>query len=134
MTDWKVVTLFKKNVEEHEIWEKDGVAIRRITGFRWGTFIVTTEDDEEPELQLSDSPYGPGINMWDCGYESQLEFLDDGWFSDVIWPDDMDETERERLEELWDDDPYGSWEDDGWVNTETQVWFDGPLEIKKDGE
>ena len=35
MTWWKVKTLDKKSVEEHEFWQKDDMVIRRITGFRW---------------------------------------------------------------------------------------------------
>ena len=37
MATWTVSTKEKKSVEEHEMWEKDGQVIVRISGFRWGT-------------------------------------------------------------------------------------------------
>lgn len=131
MTEWEVSTTEKKNVEEHELWQKGDMVIRRITGFRWGTFIVTTDNDEKPDLELSDAPWGPCVNMWECGYESELEIMDDGWFSQIIWPDDMPEEECDRLESLWDEDSYEGWEEEGWIQYETQAWFSGALEIKK---
>ncbi len=63
--------------------------------------------------------------------EIELDMLDDGWYADVIWPNDMPDDERERLEKLWDEDSYSGWEDDGWVNYETECWASGPLDIEK---
>jgi hypothetical protein len=37
-------------VEEHELWQKDDMVIRRITGFRFGTWTVETNDNEPPVL------------------------------------------------------------------------------------
>ena len=132
MTWWNVATVEKKNVQEHELWQKDDMVIRRITGFRFGAWAVETEDDEPPVLVQLDGPSGDAINMHDIEYEGELESLDDGWYGDIIWPDDMEEAERARLEELWDEDEYNGWENDGWANYETEVWFSGPLEITKD--
>lgn len=135
MADWKVTTSFKKSVEEHELWQKGDMVIRRITGFRWGEWIVETNDDTPPILNQDLGPGGDGINMY--GYcEENVEqinmvFLDDGWYTEVIWPDDISEEEQERLEELWDEDPYDSWEEDGWINYETECWAFGPLDIEK---
>lgn len=135
MADWKVTTSFKKSVEEHELWQKGDMVIRRITGFRWGEWIVETNDDNPPILNQDSGPGGDGINMYGY-YEENVEqinmvFLDDGWYTEVIWPDDISEEEQERLEELWDEDPYDSWEEDGWINYETECWAFGPLDIEK---
>lgn len=131
MTWWNVKTTEKKAVEEHELWQKDDMVIRRITGFRWGVWAVETEGDEPPVLKQLDGPSGDAINMYDIEYEGELESLDDGWYSDIIWPDDMDEEERDRLQEMQDEDAY-SWEEEGWFQYETEVWFSGELEITKD--
>ena len=61
----------------------------------------------------------------------ELDSLDDGWYGDVIWPDDMPEEERERLEELWEEDSYEAWEGEGWVQTETECWVYCDLNIEK---
>ena len=138
MAWWKVKTLDKKSVEEHEFWQKGDIVIRRITGFRWGTWNVKTEEDEPPEFELVAMPTGStdedSVEMNSIDYEGELESLDDGWYEDIIWPDDMldDEDEQDRLIELWEEDGYNGWEEDGWSQYETEVWFWGPLEITKD--
>lgn len=135
MAFWEVSTINKKNVEEHELWQKDDMVIRRISGFRWGTWTVETSDIEPPVLNQDSGPGGDAINMYDYFDENvesiELVSLDDGWYGDVIWPDDMPDDERGRLEELWEEDGYSGWEDDGWINYETECWASGPLDIKK---
>ena len=134
MANWTVSTQNKKSVEEHELWQKDDWAIRRITGFRFGTWTVETNDDNPPVLNQYSGPGADAINMYnyyDENVESiELEMLDDGWYADVIWPDEMPDEERERLEELWEEDSYSAWEGDGWVNYETECWASGPLDIE----
>ena len=139
MTQWKVSPVDKKSIEEHEIWEKDGVAIRRITGFRSGSWIVTTSDDQEPEFELQAVPFGSPDkdsvdfnNACDNNIEDvELEEVNDGWYDDIIWPDDMDDDERDRLADLWEEDSYSAWEEDGWINTDTSMWVWGELEIER---
>lgn len=138
MATWKVTTADKKSVEEHEFWEKDGIAIRRITGFRWGTWYITTTDDNEPELDKNAGPFHSDENCIDMNNtygnnieDVELDSLVDGWYGDVIWPDDMPEEERERLEELWEEDSYEAWEGEGWVQTETECWVYCDLNIEK---
>lgn len=129
MTWWKVSTEHKKCVFEHEIWQKDDLIIRRVTGFRWGTVLVKTEGDEPPVFEETDD----GIDMYNTDYECELDSLDDGWFEDFIWPDNLSEEEQERLLSIWEEDYYSGWEGEGWVQTETECYFHGPLEIVKDG-
>lgn len=132
MTWWKVSTVDKKNVFEHELWQKDDFVIRRITGFRWGTVLIETEDDNPPVLDQTDGPGADGVDMYNTDYNWELDNLSDGWYEDFIWPDDMEEEERDRLLELWEEDSYGGWEEEGWVQYETECWFHGPLDIEKD--
>ena len=138
MATWKVSTANKKSVEEHEFWEKDGMAIRRISGFRWGTWYVTTTDDNEPEFDKNAGPFQSDSNCIDMNNSYgnnidnvELDSLDDGWYGDTIWPDDMPEEERERLEELWEEDYYEGWESEGWIQTETECWVYCDLNIEK---
>jgi hypothetical protein len=134
MAKWQVSTKEKKSVEEHELWEKDGLVIRRVNGFRYGTWIVDTEDDELPEFERTTVPGGDdaedSINMYETNYETELVSLDDGWYGNVIWPEDIDEEERERLEALWEESWYDGWEGESWIQTETECWVWGELEIK----
>ena len=127
MTTWVLTTAEKKNVEEIEIWTKDSRTIRRITGFRWGK--VFCESDDRPDIDL-DNP--DGVNVYDCGHEFELDSLEDGWYGDVNYPDDMSQEECERMDELWDEDGYDGWEGQGWYLDETECWFHGPLELKEE--
>jgi hypothetical protein len=126
MTTWVLTTAEKKNVEEIEIWTKDGQTIKRITGFRWGT--VYCESDERPDIDL-DNPNG--LDVFSTGYDFELDNLDDGWYAEVEYPDDMTEEEQERLDELWEEDSYDGWESNGWINDETETWFYGPLNLEE---
>ena len=91
MATWKVSTANKKSVEEHEFWEKDGMAIRRISGFRWGTWYVTTTDDNEPEFDKNAGPFHSDSNCIDMNNSYgnnidnvELDSLDDGWYGDIV--------------------------------------------------
>ncbi len=126
---YTVSTIEKKSVEEHLLWQKGDYVIRIITGFRWGTYYVNSE--EEPELN-TDHQFN-GVNMNDVD-DSEMEYLDDGWMQQIEFPDDMDESEKERLEILWDEESFEGFEREGWNNYDTEVWFFGPLEILKDDD
>jgi hypothetical protein len=127
MATWVLTTTDKKSVEEIEFWYKDGKTIKRTTGFRWGT--VYCESDEKPEIDL-DNP--EGISVFDCGYDFELDNLDDGWNCYVEYPDDMDEEEQARMDELWDEDAYEAWEAEGWSQDDTETWFYGPLNLEEE--
>ena len=60
MAVWKVSTTQKKMCEEREQWyhEENGWSIVRINGYRWGTFIVETNNNEPPEDIDPDNPDG----------------------------------------------------------------------------
>ena len=139
MATWNVETINKKSVEEHELWQKDDMVIRRITGWRWGSWTVTTSDDNLPEFAFDSGPGGDACNIseeWPDNVEDvEMDSMDDGWYGDIIFPDDMSEEEQERLEELWDEEFYDGWEEDGWVNYDTECWVWNDLKVEKiDGE
>ena len=101
MATWKVTTEYKKSVEEHEFWEKDGKTIIRVTGYRWGTWTVNTSDNNPPNFNRVRNPLGneelDSVDMNNCFEnnieEVEMESLDDGWYSETIYPDDMDDDE-----------------------------------------
>ena len=125
MATYRIETTEKKNVLEIEHWQKDGVTIKRLSGFRWGTGWINTEPGETLDI---DPVNENGVNVYD--YDFELDSLDDGWYGDWEFPDDMAEEERERLMELWDEESYSGFEEEGWSNEETECWFNGPLSIE----
>lgn len=140
MATFKVSTYYKKSCEEHEHYCKDGLTIKRKTGFRWGSFRVDTNDDNIPQFEFTFVPNGDGrkdsINMYDCCVNNidytELEMLDDGCWEDIEFPENMDDAERERLEELIEEEGvYGALEDqEGWSIDECEAWVWGPILIE----
>ena len=142
MAQWTVSPAEKKSIEEHEMWQKGDMVIRRVTGWRWGTWTVTTSDDEPPQFELEAVPFGSpdkdSVDMNNCFCnnieDAVMEETSDGWYENIIWPDDMDEEEQERLEQLWEEDAYVAWEEEGWDNYETQMWVWGKLSVEQESE
>ena len=137
MTVWTVTTTQKKSCEEREIWyhSENKWTIKRISGFRWATFTVETNDNNPPEDIDSDNP--AGINMYDYFSDNaedgaELVSMDDGWYGDWEWDSAMTDEDRSAVEEGWEDDSYSYMESNGWYNDETEAWLFGPLEITKE--
>lgn len=129
MTQWQVTTANKKSVEEHEFWTKDNQTIIRITGFRWGSWIVTTCSSDPPKFDQVDGPWNNSVDMYSCGYDSELVSLDEGCYSDIVWPDEMSQSDRDQLEELWDKEYHSAWEEAGWYNNDIQCWVWADLDV-----
>ena len=124
MAIWKLTNLQKKNAVERQFWTKDGVTVIKEEGFRWGTW--SCESDERPDIDL-DNP--DGWEQFSQDDEWEMEIMDDGCWVDWTFPDDMDEEEQERIQELWNEDFFEGLEGDGWSNDETEYWIYGPLRL-----
>lgn len=141
MANWKVSPYYKKSCEEHELYTKDGMTIRRKTGFRGADFFVETTDDNPPEFEFDFVPGGDGrkdsIDMYNCPGSNienvELDSMWDGCWEDFDFPQDMDEDERARLEELIEDsgDVYDVLENqEGWRQDDCEAWIWGPIVIE----
>lgn len=143
MATWKVSPLYKKSCEEHEHYVKDGLTIVRQTGFRGASFIVETSDDNPPEFEFDYVPGGDGskdsIDMYNCEVNNiesvELDSMWDGCWEEIVYDDDLDEEERERLEALIESegDVYDVLENqEGWSQNDGQAWIWGPIQIEND--
>jgi hypothetical protein len=141
MANWKVSPLYKKSCEEHELYTKDGQTIRRQTGYRGASFYVETTNDKLPEFEFDFVPGGDeskdSIDMYNCCVNNienvELDTMWDGCWQEIEYPDDMEEDERARLEELIEEsgDVYQVLEhDEGWSQTDTEAWIWGPIQIE----
>jgi hypothetical protein len=139
MAIWTVSTHYKKSCEERETWThpEHGTMIR-VNGFRRATYSVETNDDNPPEFEFDFVPGGDGkkdsIDFNNCEFNNiesveLVELFDGGCWGGNEWPDDMDEDEIQRLEELMEEEGYYAIEEEGWSNDETEVWAWGPIEI-----
>jgi hypothetical protein len=140
MANWKVSTYFKKSCEEHEYYVKDGQTIVRKTGYRGCSFFVETNDDNPPEFEFDFVPGGDdkkdSIDMYNCTYNNienvELDTMWDGCWEDIVFPEDMDEEEQERLMEVIEEHGvYDALEnEEGWTQTDTEAWIWGPILIE----
>lgn len=139
MADWIVRTYYKKSIEEHEHYTKDGMTIVRKTGWRAGSWSVSTTDDDVPNFEFDYVPGGDGlrdsINMYDCPGSNveDVELIEtfDGCWEDIEWPEDIDEEEQERLQEIIEEEGfYALEEEEGWSLDETEMWIWGPIVIE----
>jgi len=139
MANWTVSTYYKKSIEEHEHFVKDGQKLVYQTGWRGGSWTVTTSDDNPPEFEFVEVPGGDGrrdsIDMYNC-CENNIEEVElietyDGWWAEIEWPDDMDEEEQQRLQEIIDEEGICSLEDqEDWMHDETEMYVWGPIQIE----
>lgn len=137
MATWVIYAKYKKSTVEKEYFTKDGQTIVIENGWRGGRFQIETEGDEPPEVDVVNTDNIDGgleiYSFYPDGVESVelLETYDGCWF-DVEWPEDMPEEERERLQELFDEDGYYDVleSQEGWMHDETEMWLVGPLVLE----
>lgn len=142
-TTWTVSPYYKKSCEEHEHYVKDGMTIIRKTGFRGASFIVETNDGNPPKFEFGFVPGGDGakdsLNMYDFPGSNienvELDSMWDGCWEDIEFPEEMDDDEKERLQELIEEsgDVYDVLENqEEWSQYETEAWIWGPILIEGD--
>lgn len=124
MATWKVEPTFKKSVIERNYMRKGDNVVMVETGWRWGEFLVFTDDDEPPKLEA-------GVDIYNCAYETELVETNDGCWEDHDF-DDCDEETQTWLEEFFEEG--NSWldlEEHGWSQDECEMIIDCELEITK---
>ena len=124
MAVWTLTNMHKKSAVEKQYWTKDGVTFIKEEGFRWGTW--SCESDSKPNIDLANPD---GWEQFSQEEEWEMDEMIDGSWSEWDFPEDMDEDEQERLQELWNEDSFDALETDGWVNDETEYWIHGPLKL-----
>jgi hypothetical protein len=122
MATWSVKPTWKKSIIERNYLTKDGNTVMIETGWRWGEFTVETEDDNPPNIEA-------GVDIYDCGYETELVETSDGCWEEVN-TDDCDEEYTAWIEEFFEEG--NSWldlEENGWIQDECEMIVDCDLEI-----
>lgn len=124
MATWKVRPLWKKSIIEYNHMIKDGNELIVETGWRGGEFVVYTEDDNPPVLK-------PGVDIMNCGYESEMLETFDGCWEEHHY-DDCDDETREWLEAFFEDDnSYFELEEHGWDFDDCEFVIDCDMEITR---
>lgn len=135
MAIWTVSNYYKKSVEEHERFSKDGKWLIRKTGWRFGSWTVTTTDDNTPDFdwQSDDDPQYACINMNDCTGSNieEVEFLEtwDGCWDDYEFDDSITEEEREAIMNVIEEEGFWELENQGWYPEDCECYVWGPIQI-----
>ena len=125
MAEWSVKPIWKKSIIERNYYHKDGATITAETGWRWGEFIVYTDDDNPPDIEA-------GVDMYNCEYETEMVETSDGCWEEVTVDD---EDLKEWLEEFLEENSYLDLEEEGWMMGDSEMIFDSDLEITRvDGD
>lgn len=128
MPTWVLSNLEKKNCVEREFWNHPDYSnpIIREIGWRWGSFSCSST--EKPEIDLENPD---GLYVYDTDYDFEMDSLDDSCWEEWVWPEEIPQEERKRLEELWEEDFYDGWENDGISLDESEVVLHGPLSLEE---
>lgn len=122
MATWSVKPTWKKSIIERQEWCKDGNSFIYETGWRWGEFLVFTEDDNPPEIES-------GVDIFNCGYDTELVETSDGCWDEYDF-DDCDEIVKEEIEAFLEEgNSVFDLEEQGWYNGDTEMIIDCELEI-----
>ena len=120
---YKISPFNKKNATETEIFKKDGVTIKHWVVWRWSA--VNTPD--KPDL----SKYDPdaGINVYDAGWDAELEYSEDGCDEDWDFPEGMSKREQKKIIKAWEEGWHSGIEELGWEQDDTELWYYGEHEV-----
>ena len=124
MAVWQISNYYKKEAVERQFWTKNDLKIIKSEGFRWGTWEC--ESDEKPDIDLNNPD---GYELMFTEYDWDMVMIDDGCWLEWNWPEGMSDEERERIEQLWEEDWFEGLESDGWTNDETEHWIYGPIKL-----
>jgi hypothetical protein len=122
-TRWKIEPTWKKSTKERSHFHKDGKTIIVETGWRWSCFYLTTETSEAPDIEA-------GVDLYDCGYEVEMDYCDDGCWEDYEYFN-MSAEEIAEVETFMEENSFLDLEELGWVGGDTEMIIDCDLSIEK---
>lgn len=123
MATWSVKPNWKKSILERIYFEKDDNRLMVETGWRWGEFLVYTDDDAPPNLES-------GVDIYNCGYETEMVETTDGCWEEHDM-DDCDAETTEWLEEFLEENSYLDLEEHGWIQTDCEMIIDCDMTIER---
>lgn len=123
MATWRVTPKYKKSICEVMEFMKDGKTITHEITWRWGEFFVETEDDEPPVLE-------EGVDIFTVENFCDDWSTDDGVYEETNM-DDLEDDEREQLEEFLEDNSIYDLEEQGWVQSDCYMYINCEMDIEK---
>ena len=113
MTTWKIEPTYKKSIIERIHYCRDGKEIIEETGWRWGEFTCETEDDNPPVINEGD-------DLYSCGYDVEMQYCDDGCWTEYEFVGFTDD-EEEEMQAWLEENSFFELEEDGWISGDTEM-------------
>ena len=131
MAKWLLSTVEKKNVETITYWERDEMEISLTERFRWGSIIIRTKGDDAPDIDLKNDNGFEIASVLEIASVKNTEIndIDDQYSGD--WDFDDNDVDEEAIEEGWEESGFEYMEEENWNTTRSEIWFFGPLELKR---
>ena len=123
---WTVSPKWKKSIIERQFWTNGSQSFYVDTCWRGGSFTVYTDDDNPPNIS-------EGVDIYNCGYESELIETFDGCSEEYDF-DNCDEETQQWLEEFLEENSAFDLEEHGWNPDDCEMYIECELHIEKDTE
>lgn len=123
MALWKIEPTYKKSIIERIHMCKGEKEIIEETGWRWGEFTCETEDDNPPEIT-------EGTDLFCCGYEVEMQYCDDGCWTEYEFIG-FSEEEEEQMRVYLEDNSFFDLEGDGWISSDTEMLIECEPSIER---
>ena len=123
MATWSIKPSWKKSLIERMYLTKGDNTIMVETGWRWGEFTCETEDDNPPVIK-------EGMNLFDCGYDVEMQETSDGCWVEYEF-DGFTDEEEEEMREWLEENSFYDLEEEGWILGDCEMIIDCDPEIER---
>lgn len=130
MIKWKVSPRYKKSVIDVETFRNGENEITLETGWRWGHVILLVPEGVDLVEQLKPEE-NTRIQIDGLEFDVYDREMDDGCWEE--WDLDALDDEEEFIE-AWDEDSHDGIANLGWEAWDSELFFDGPLDVENLGE
>ena len=128
---WSLTNKYKKSVVEEMEFLNGNKKLTIIQGYRWGKF--TCESETKPDIVLDDEQ-GEYNVFNDPNIEWEMEYCDDGHYTELVFSENISEEEQEQIQEAWDSDFFEGLEELGYDHADTDIILEGPLVLTEEGD
>lgn len=133
MAIWNLAPVNKKSIEEITFWTKDDQVIARRVGWRGGSAIVVTADNNPPNINLEENE---DLCVYDIVDEEHILEVEMGDLWDGCWVEwecvagEVTDEELEEIQEVYDNDFEEGLNDMGWNEDDFELRFYGELSLE----
>lgn len=127
MANWIISNIENKSVYEIKIWIKNGQTIQMKEAYRFGEWAF--EAEVPPAIDLDNEQ---GFEITSSEYEWEMLSMTDGMGYEWFFPEEMDEIEKEKIQDVWREEFHEGLEALGWQEQDVSQWIFGPIALSEE--